>query len=342
MGFVQADPIRAPARAQDLILRHRVKNYHADDLERNYAKLGVHEDFFINYGFVTSEMQALMHPRSNRRVRELGMMLRSAGRGKRARLLLEFVRERGVVHPREVDKHFAHGKVENWWGGKSKATTHLLDLLHYQGVLRVVRRENGIRLYGLHEHAAVPLDSNARSARLDALVDAALHVYAPVPEVTLRYLVRRLRLAVPQWEKYLTATFKRARQRLAQANVDGTNWFWLPGEDPADYSLRNDVRLLAPFDPVVWDRERFELLWGWVYRFEGYTPIEKRVRGYYAMPLLWKDRAIGWGNLAVRNGELVVELGYVDSGPARHRAFRRELELELERVREFLGAGRVR
>ena len=62
-GFVQADPIRAPARAQDLILRHRVKNYRAGDLERNYQKLGVEEDFFINYGFVTREMQIMMHPR---------------------------------------------------------------------------------------------------------------------------------------------------------------------------------------------------------------------------------------------------------------------------------------
>jgi len=44
LQFVQADPIRAPARAQDLILRHRVKDYHAGDLERRYTKLGVEED----------------------------------------------------------------------------------------------------------------------------------------------------------------------------------------------------------------------------------------------------------------------------------------------------------
>src|SRR5579864_394279 len=68
MGFVQADPIRAPARAQDLILRHRVKGYRSGDLERRYAELGVHEDFFINYGFVTPELQALMHPRPSRLV----------------------------------------------------------------------------------------------------------------------------------------------------------------------------------------------------------------------------------------------------------------------------------
>src|SRR6266550_6277503 len=68
MGFVQADPIRAPARAQDLTLRHRVKNYHAGDLERRYATLDVEEDFFVTYGFVTRSLQALMHPRSDSRV----------------------------------------------------------------------------------------------------------------------------------------------------------------------------------------------------------------------------------------------------------------------------------
>ncbi|MGH9496475.1 MAG: hypothetical protein ACRD3B_15850 [Candidatus Sulfotelmatobacter sp.] len=54
------------------------------------------------------------------------------------------------------------------------------------------------------------------------------------------------------------------------------------------------------------------------------------------MPLLWKDRVIGWGNLSVKNGGLVAAFGYVDSSPPRDRAFSRELELELERVREFL------
>ena len=53
LGFVQADPIRAPARAQDLTLRHRVTGYRAGDLERRYATLDIEEDVFVNYGFVT-------------------------------------------------------------------------------------------------------------------------------------------------------------------------------------------------------------------------------------------------------------------------------------------------
>src|SRR5215469_2588225 len=119
LGFVQADPIRAPARAQDLILRHRVTDYHAGDLERRYAALGVAEDFFVNYGFVTRALQALMHPRPAISVPAGDGKRWPAERVRRANLLLDFVRAHGEVHPRDVDAHFAHGKVKNAWGGTS-------------------------------------------------------------------------------------------------------------------------------------------------------------------------------------------------------------------------------
>ena len=101
--------------------------------------------------------------------------------------------------------------------------------------------------------------------------------------------------------------------------------------------LADTVRLLAPFDPVVWDRRRFELFWGWAYRFEAYTPAHKRQRGYYALPLLWRDRVIGWGNVSVKNGALQSDFGYVDAQPPGDRAFTRALEAELDRIRVFLG-----
>jgi uncharacterized protein YcaQ len=87
---------------------------------------------------------------------------------------------------------------------------------------------------------------------------------------------------------------------------------------------------------VVHDRTRFELLWGWQYRFEAYTPVAKRKLGYYAMPLLWRDRVIGWANVAVRNGALECDIGFVGSRPSE-KSFARELEEELDRIRNFLG-----
>jgi uncharacterized protein len=330
LGFVQADPIRAPARAQDLTLRHRVTGYRAGDLERRYARLDVHEDFFVNYGFVTQAVQGLMHPRG-------GPTPWDAARGRHVRALLDFVRTRGTVHPREVDDHFSHGTVTNYWGGSSSATTHLLDAMHYRGLLRVVRREAGIRIYGAHEHDAARLDAVNRRARVDALIDVLVRKYAPLPAASLSTLVRRLRLAVPQWTGELDRALQRARRRLAHARVDGVDWFWPDGDDVADAEPGDVVRLLAPFDPVVWDRRRFELLWGWAYRFEAYTPVPKRKLGYYALPLLWRDRVIGWSNVSVKNGMLLSDVGYTESQPPKGRGFRRALEDELDRMRVFLG-----
>jgi uncharacterized protein YcaQ len=340
---VQADPIRAPARAQDLTLRHRVKGYRAGDLERRYATLGVEEDFFVTYGFVTSAIQALMHPRSDTRVPAESRQPWPAGRKKQAQLLLQFVRERGAVHPREVDDHFSHGTVRNYWGGSSSATTHLLDAMHYSGLLRVARRESGIRIYTAYQHGAAATDAITRRERIDALVDVVVRIYAPLPGASLAYFVRRLRFAVPQWHGELNSALLRAKQRLSHTRVDGVDWYWPPGEDVADAACRapqDTVRLLTPFDPVVRDRGRFELLWGWVYRFEAYTPAPRRKLGYYALPLLWRDRVVGWGNLSVENGELRSRFGYVESHPPRDRAFKRELEAELERMRAFLDLDR--
>ena len=339
LGFVQADPIRAPARAQDLTLRHRVINYRAGDLEARYARLGVEEDFFINYGFVSQRVFALMHPREKRRV--------AATARTRKDKLLAFVGERGEVHPREVDAHFAHGTVTNYWGGSSSATTRLLEDLQYRGWLRVARRESGIRIYALRElppelppkggsHTGLQTGLVAsRERRIDALVDVVVNIYAPLPAQSLSAVVARLRYAVPQWRGLVKPALVRARQRLAHAHVDGVDWYWPEGER----ALSADdeaVRLLAPFDPVVWDRRRFELFWGWPYRFEAYTPAAKRTYGYYALPMLWRNDVIGWANLGIVNGVLEPQFGYVKGHAPRDRTFKQELEAELARFRAFL------
>ena len=328
LGFIQADPIRAPARAQDLTLRHRVRRYLAGDLERRYRSLDAEEDFFVNYGFVSRRVQALMHPRSSG-------VARSAAKNRMTLELLAFVRERGTVHPRDVDAHFAHGSVTNYWGGSSSATTHLLNDMHYRGLLRIAKREAGIRLYSVHAHEAAPTAAVDRDHRIDALVDVAVSLYAPLPLATLSALIHRLRYAVPQWQRHLKRAVQRAKVRLAHARVDRVDWFW-PADEHVDVpESPASVRLLAPFDPVVWDRRRFQHLWGWAYRFEAYTPAAKRVRGYYALPLLWGDRVIGWGNVSVKNGVLVPDIGYVDGEP-KAPAFARELDAELVRMHRFL------
>nr|WP_318833269.1 crosslink repair DNA glycosylase YcaQ family protein [Deinococcus wulumuqiensis] len=117
MGFVQADPIRAPARAQDLTLMQRVRGYRAGDLERLYPQLDAEEDMLPNYGFFPRGVQKLLHPR------EVGL---SRIEREHPELLGEvrgLLQERGELHPREADALLGRGRVGNAWGGQSSATT---------------------------------------------------------------------------------------------------------------------------------------------------------------------------------------------------------------------------
>ncbi len=308
LGFVQADPIRAPAPAQDLVLRHRVKGYRVGDLERAYAALPIEEDYLYAYGFVSRELRAALHPRRPRPLAAL------------EKKVLAVARELGETHPRALEEHLGADRVVNAWGGYSKATTHALDALHHRGLLRVVRRERGVRVYA----PAPPHEPAPREARRRAILLAIANLLAPVPLRTLRANVARFRhLGAP-------------RDAIDAMIADGTFVReTVDGVDYVDFDVElappeRAVRLLAPFDPVVWDRARFEHLWGWRYRFEAYTPKMKRVRGYYAMPLAWGDRVIGWANVGDE-----VELGFA-SGRPRERAFREAVDAEIERLRAFL------
>jgi uncharacterized protein YcaQ len=174
---------------------------------------------------------------------------------------------------------------------------------------------------------------------MDALVDVVVHKYAPLSASTLGQLVSHLRGGAPQWTAQRGEALTRAKQRLAHARVEGIDWYWPAVDRPASVRWRPDegVRLLTPFDPIVWDRRRFEVFWGWAYRFEAYTPAPKRKLGYYALPLLWHERVIGWGNVTATDGGLRCTFGYTSGRAPRELQFRAGLEAELARMRTFLG-----
>jgi uncharacterized protein YcaQ len=328
LGFIQADPIRAPARAQDLTLRHRVTDYRAGDLERRYPRLAIEEDVLLNYGFLPRSSLALMHPRTAR-------YRWDAATRRRAAQVLDFIREHGASHPRDIAAAFDHGRARNYWGGQSNATTHLLDGMHYRGLLRVARRDAGVRVYEAVEHRD---DDRTPAQKAAELLAMAVRKYAPVPSRSLSYLAYKLSGGAPQLAAQLRQALADARRNLPQVRIDGVTWYWPEGDNPASARHATDerVRLLAPFDPIVWDRLRFELLWGWTYRFEAYTPAARRKLGYYALPLLWHDRVIGWANVSAQSGTLAPQFGFIDGSSPCERSFARELDDELQRMHAFL------
>jgi uncharacterized protein YcaQ len=335
LPFVQADPIRAPARAQDLILRQRAPGYRIGDLERAYPDLDLEEGFLYAYGFLPRLIWQIRHPPNTARLSVL------------EKKVLARVGELGVVHPEALRAELGTRSAVNGWGGQSTRVTLALESLHRRGLVRVARRRNGIRMYAL----CPPLAEVPSPRQIFALVaTTVVRVLMPAPERSVRSILARLSRRIRGIEspaKELAALI--AGGVLERQVVAGVAYLSL-GEAaatvgaalatptrpaPAAGAGARSVRFLAPFDPLVWDRRRFEQLWGWSYRFEAYTPAEKRVRGYYALPLCYGDDVIGWANVSAADGALDVELGFVGSRP-RAREFRLELEAEVERLREFL------
>ncbi|MBY0548812.1 MAG: winged helix DNA-binding domain-containing protein [Candidatus Obscuribacterales bacterium] len=322
LGFVQADPIRSPARAQDLILRQRVAGYKAGELERKYPTLDVEEDVLYAYGFLPRESWQLLHPRDRKSL------------AKEEKLILQLAREHNELHPRDLEPHFGNARSINAWGGYSKVSTRLLEDLHYRGLLRIARRQEGIRIYA---PASAPVQLLSPDERLKRLILLITKILSPIPLPSLKSTLRQLSYCAPGLPGRATILQQLLKSgELQTLDVEGVEYIVHP-HIHTDTDAPDTVRFLAPFDPVVWDRKRFEHLWDWAYRFEAYTPVAKRKLGYYALPLLWQDKVVGWVNASVNNGKLKTEAGFVESSTKRNAKFRAAYSAELEQFAEFLG-----
>jgi len=322
LGFIQADPIRAPARAQDLILRHRVSGYRAGDLDRHYPDLPLEEDFLYAYGFMPRRNLPLLHPRP---LKIEGM----------TQELLDFVKSRPVTHPKDLEAAFGKARAVNAWGGFSKATTQALQTLHFAGHLRVVRRQGGVRLYAA---ATPPEPVLAPQERARCLILLVVAVLAPISTVSLRSTIALMKRGAPGIDIWGDTVTKLLRDgELESVEIDAETYLSLAAAPRGEEVDLDCVRILAPFDPIVWDRRRFDHLWGWRYRFEAYVPAAQRQLGYYAMPLLWRDAVIGWSNGDERGGPTEKTTQFIAAAPKAKR-FATALAKEFSEMDKFLTA----
>ena len=321
LGFVQADPIRSPARAQDLILRHRVKNYRAGDLERSYPNLNLEECFLYAYGFASDELWRIVHPSTDT---PLTMAEQKA---------LALIKQHGPMHPKDLEAQIGAKRAQNCWGGFSRTAKLALEALHDRGALRVAHRVKGIRVYELADGFEQHL---SKEERFKEIVVATLQAMGATTRTFLLKELAHFDNLVKQ-----ANTRRRCLQDLIDSGrlrldlVDSVEYISLDGQINGRRNP-DGVQILAPFDPIVRDRARFEHLWGWTYRFEAYTPKAKRKMGYYAMPVLWRDKIVGWANVAVEGDQLRASFGYVAERPS-NKAFFAAAESEIRSMAEFLG-----
>ena len=103
-----------------------------------------------------------------------------------------------------------------------------------------------------------------------------------------------------------------------------------------------EVRFLSPLDNLLWRRERLEDLFGFIYRWEIYTPPAKRTGGPYTLPVLHGSDLVGRLDARVdrKASALLIEDLRLEPGRKKSRSFTRALNEELERLRVFCGADR--
>jgi hypothetical protein len=138
-----------------------------------------------------------------------------------------------------------------WYGTRSVAV--LLEILHGRGLVAVVGRRNGQRLWDLAERW-----------------------YPETETIPLREADRI-----------------RAESRFATQGVRLTRKGWEAHPDASDDPIPDRVTFLSPFDRLIHDRDRAEALFGFRYRLEMYVPKAKREYGYYVLPILVGDRLVG-------------------------------------------------
>ncbi|MDO8363484.1 MAG: crosslink repair DNA glycosylase YcaQ family protein [Actinomycetota bacterium] len=232
------------------------------------------------------------------------------------------------------------GKKGTWWDWDDGKVA--LEHLFWSGKVTATRRANDFaRLYDLTErvlpaHVMARPTPDERDARKELLLLAAKHHGVG----TLTDLTDYHRQKNAPCKPLLDELVEDGRLQLVQ--VQG--WDKLAYLHPEAKLPRRITAcaLLSPFDPVCWNRERTERLFGFHYRIEIYTPAPKRIYGYYVLPVLWGDSLVGRLDLKADRaaGALLVHGAFAEPGaPAEQLA--PDLYAELQAMAAWLGLARV-
>ena len=304
LGVVQIDSVNVLARAHTLPAFSRLGRYKTQDLHA-LAYGGRKRALFEYWGHEASllpvALQPLLRWRMARAARGEGIYGAIARFGRERRELIEQVRgeiaERGPMAAGELSHQ--HKGEGGWWGWSDGKRA--VEWLFWSGaVTTATRRGTFERVYGLTEQVL------PRS-----VIETSTPDEADAQRELLRISARCLGVAT---ERCLRDYFRLrpgdARPRIAELVEAGE---LIPtaveGWDAVAYLCREARRprrmeaqaLLAPFDPLIWQRERVEAVFGARIRLELYTPREKRTHGYYVLPFLLGDRIVARVDLEGRS-----------------------------------------
>jgi uncharacterized protein YcaQ len=253
LGFLQLDPISSVAPPQQLVLWSRLGVVDRDELDR----LLWEERQLVEWNAFLWPVEdlPLLKARMRRNDRPLDRHLRNYLKENASfrRYVLRELEQRGPLLSREIEDHKPSGREAHRWWGARKMGL-MLGVLNTRGEVAVVGRRGRQRLWDLAERW-YPETEQIRWADAKQIFEE---------------------------KRFRSLGVKLERGRLLAHPA---------AEDPGRVASR--LTFLSPFDRLVHDRDRAEVLWDFYYRLEMYVPKTKRVYGYYVLPILKGDRVIG-------------------------------------------------
>ena len=252
-----------------------------------------------------------------------------------AMALLGRIRVDGPLAASDLEEH----KGQSGWWEWSDAKRALEWLFWAGHITAAARRGSFERVYDLTERVipahvlAQPTPADADAHR--ALIERAAAAHGIATTGDLRDYFR-------QSPGQAAAAINELQEEgvLVPIAVPGWRHAWLhrDARSPRKFEAR---ALLAPFDPLIWTRDRAERLFGFRYRIEIYVPAEKRQHGYYVLPFLFGDRLVARLDLKAdrRASRLLVRSIHLEADAPDHTL--EALQIELGRMAEWLGLADV-
>ena len=350
LGYVQIDTINVIERCHHHILYSRIPAYSRADLRAaQSADKSVFEYWTHALSYVPTKDFRFFVPLMKLHKRE-GHRWFASVKPEDTRKVMRLLRRDGALTIRDIEDDVLTEK-EHLWHSR-KPSKRALQLAFYTGEVTVSERTGMLKTYELParyfgwdkppkpasstEITAYLLDRALRSQGLVSL-DSICHLDAPSKANVHRLIEARVR------RKELTAVALEGagkQQHWAKLEVIESEVLEPGAAASAGEGDAGLVHILSPFDPLIIQRKRTELFFGYGHRFEAYVPKEKRVLGYFALPVLVGNDIVAALDLKTdrQNRKLLMQKwNWVGKGAARGgaRLYKRRIEQELDRFERF-------
>jgi uncharacterized protein YcaQ len=340
LGYVQIDTINVIERSHHHILWTRIPEYRRADLDHALSvEKSVFEYWTHALAYVPTRDFRFFLP-DMRRYRDNPVRWLASVEPAELRRIVARVRKEGALSIRDIDDDELVEKVHPW--ASRKPSKRALQMAFFAGILTVSGREGMVKTYELTERhfgwARKPRPASEAQV-VDYLIDRALRAQGIVSLDSICHL------DAPRKPAVAAAIEGRVRRRkLVPVAVEGAGraMHWMPraaaGSPPAP--APDLVHLLSPFDPLVIQRKRLRLFFGYDHIFEAYVPKAKRVLGYFALPVLVGEEIVAAIDLKADRaaGELLIQ-NWTWVGEGSEAAHKEPIEEALHRFERFQLAG---